>query len=1096
MIRLIAALALFSLVFVGMTVSPAPAQDRRDPSDSKFREAPFAPSSQINFIGAAGTPRFGDTVTVLPNGNIVVTAPDYDIPSGANDVGAVFLFNGVTLAMISRLNGSTAGDLVGNNGVTVLTNGNFVVRSPNWNNPSPVIAEVGAVTWCNATTGCSGAISGANSLIGSTASDLVGIDEMTVLTNGNYVVRSQYWDNPAPATLDVGAVTWGNGTSGTSGLISISNSLIGSTENDLVGVNAITTLTNGNYVVNSPFWDNPAPAIVEVGAVTWGNGTSGTVGLVSISNSLVGATESDSVGNGGVTALMSGNYVVGSPNWDNPAPAILEAGAVTWGNGFGGVRGLVSISNSLIGGTENDRVGIGGITALTNGNYVVSSFAWNNPLSLITNAGAATLGNGASGTAGLVSASNSLIGVKVNDWIGLGGVTALTNGNYVVRSPNWDNPSPAISDVGAVTWGNGASGTVGMVSASNSLIGGTANDYVGNSEVTALTNGNYVVGSPYWDNPSPAILDVGAATWGNGTGGTVGLVSGSNSLIGSTASDYVGIFGLAALTNGNYVVRSRNWDNPAPAIADVGAVTWGNGTGGTVGLVSVSNSLIGGTTGDFVGFSGLTALTNGNYVVSSPNWTNPSPMRTNAGAVTWGDGTTGTVGLVSVSNSLIGSTTDDFVGGFGVTALTNGNYVVNSTRWDNPAVFISDVGAVTWGNGASGTVGLVSVSNSLIGNTADDYVGSSVSALNNGNYVVNSAFWDNQTPIRTDASAYTFGNGAIGTGGPITDGAFGGNSVVGHVTNGTNTFAFDATRNRWFVGHVEQNFVSVLFFDTTAIADGDINNPANWSNGLPNGLVTGIIPSGRSMTISSVMNIGQIQVQCGGNLTGGSSSAYIVGSVRRDFCGAVNESFTYPLGDQNNYSPLTATNVNGSGSLTATVSDNFLIGLPQALSLSRFWSLTGSGITTDLTFNYTNSDVNGTESGYRAFKRSGSTNLTVEATPSSVNAAAKTFTVTGVSQFSDWSAGPAPLAPTAAGVTVAGRVLTSSGLGLRNAVVTITDSQGVIRRAVTSTFGYYRFDDVEVGGTYTVAVQSKRFQFTPQIISLNDAVDALDFTAQ
>ncbi|MBK9765540.1 MAG: hypothetical protein IPP63_00185 [Chloracidobacterium sp.] len=90
MIRLIAALALFSLVFVGMTVSPAPAQDRRDPSDSKFREAPFAPSSQINFIGAAGTPRFGDTVTVLPNGNIVVTAPDYDIPSSANDVGAVF----------------------------------------------------------------------------------------------------------------------------------------------------------------------------------------------------------------------------------------------------------------------------------------------------------------------------------------------------------------------------------------------------------------------------------------------------------------------------------------------------------------------------------------------------------------------------------------------------------------------------------------------------------------------------------------------------------------------------------------------------------------------------------------------------------------------------------------------------------------------------------------------------------------------------------------------------------------------------------------------------------------------------------------------
>ena len=38
-------------------------------------------------------------------------------------------------------------------------------------------------------------------------------------------------------------------------------------------------------------------------------------------------------------------------------------------------------------------------------------------------------------------------------------------------------------------------------------------------------------------------------------------------------------------------------------------------------------------------FNGVTALTNGNYVVSSPGWTNGAAA--SAGAVTWGSGTAG-----------------------------------------------------------------------------------------------------------------------------------------------------------------------------------------------------------------------------------------------------------------------------------------------------------------------------------------------------------------------------------------------------------------------------------------------------------------------
>jgi len=47
---------------------------------------------------------------------------------------------------------------------------------------------------------------------------------------------------------------------------------------------------------------------------------------------------------------------------------------------------------------------------------------------------------------------------------------------------------------------------------------------------------------------------------------------------------------------------------------------------------------------------------------------------------------------------------------------------------------------VTWGNGTTGITGYVTDANSLIGLNNDDQVGTSVTALSNGNYVVASVF--------------------------------------------------------------------------------------------------------------------------------------------------------------------------------------------------------------------------------------------------------------------------------------------------------------------------------------------------------------------
>ena len=89
-----------------------------------------------------------------------------------------------------------------------------------------------------------------------------------------------------------------------------------------------------------------------------------------------------------------------------------------------------------------------------------------------------------------------------------------------------------------------------------------------------------------------------------------------------------------------------------------------------------------------------------------------------------------------------------------------------------------------------------------------------------------------------------------------------------------------------------------------------------------------------------------------------------------------------------------------------------------------------------------------------------------------------------------------PAAPTAAGVTINGRVLTSDGRGLRNAIVSITDAAGNTRTALSSSLGYYRFDDVDSGQSYVVSVASKRFAFAPQVVNVGGDLADLDFTAQ
>ena len=85
--------------------------------------------------------------------------------------------------------------------------------------------------------------------------------------------------------------------------------------------------------------------------------------------------------------------------------------------------------------------------------------------------------------------------------------------------------------------------------------------------------------------------------------------------------------------------------------------------------------------------------------------------------------------------------------------------------------------------------------------------------------------------------------------------------------------------------------------------------------------------------------------------------------------------------------------------------------------------------------------------------------------------------------------------PTAALVTVGGRVTTESRRGISRARVTLTDLNGETRTVLSNSFGYYRFDEVRAGETYVLEVRHKRYQFSPQVLTVGEAVADLNFVA-
>ena len=396
----------------------------------------------------------------------------------------------------------------------------------------------------------------------------MGSPQVYTLTNGNYVVVS----------LSGGSVTWANGATGITGVINASNSVMAYLPPAAFGgflQDNVTRLANGNFVVRSE------SVGVIPGAFTWMRGDGPTTGTLSVTNSLV---ISETWGNTAIFPLKNGDYVV--------CDTYNLRSAAIWGSGTSGVTGTVSDRNALLGPSSvdgysnicNDESWPGQFLSFDDGSYAMLGIVWVGG-SDGRHERAMTVVQGSNHFTGVVTMTNSLLsdGAKFQRLIPLTGTAFLLHAVYPDGHPLAGRSVFARVDA-----------TAGLTGAFTTT-GGLYLDSSGWPRVMPLDDGNFVIYDGGWNGGR------GIVHWHDGSGPMVGEINASNSLVGECADQEVGD-AITPLRNGRYVIGSPGWEPCGSAVTDIGAATWME-SGPATGSVSVTNSIVGNSADDKVGYA-------------------------------------------------------------------------------------------------------------------------------------------------------------------------------------------------------------------------------------------------------------------------------------------------------------------------------------------------------------------------------------------------------------------------------------------------------------------------------------------------------------
>ncbi len=270
----------------------------------------------------------------------------------------------------------------------------------------------------------------------------------------------------------------------------------------------------------------------------------------------------------------------------------------------------------------------------------------------------------------------------------------------------------------------------------------------------------------------------------------------------------------------------------------------------------------------------------------------------------------------------------------------------------------------------------------------------------------------------------------------------------------------------------------------------------------PNTTLGGNITVNGALTLGgSTLNTGANKITLGQAATVNRLSGMVNGRLEKQFVNLASPSFEFPVGSGPfQYSPvsinLTALGTVGS-SLTVSPNNTVHPNAPTpTTALKRYWALTESGdLAARLTFNYVNADIPAAVTDESTFALQRYTGV-FGTIPATINGAANTAqTTNSISDFSDWTL--FGQTPSSANSVVGGQVFSSDGVSaVSRATVTLIASSGQVFTTRTNPFGYFRIEDVPVGESYVLNVNSKAFTFAPRLIDVSEDVSGLVITAE
>jgi CSLREA domain-containing protein len=961
-------------------------------------------STTRNGLGTPPTNFTGGDTFVIQNTHNMTTAATWSV-SGTNSKvqiengGTLTANNAVTLASATTFQIDNGGTYVQNVAMAMGSNilqgtevfgasSNFIVQVTPTGTSTPSSPGYGNLTF-NITTGA------ANFGWGATITDI----------QGNFTIQS----TGSAATVEQRMTSSGNLTMNIGGNLSISGGTLVLTS----GAGVPTINLGGNYNQTGGTLTSTSTGI---GTVNFTGGTS-SVNFTKSAGTLTPTNINWSIANGktvqfnnAFTNAASRTFTINTGGLLLAAATITNSGTMTvngdyrltdggFANGTNfvyGANGILSFTTAsgytvdgthvywpTTNGPQNITVYFGGIT-MNAARTVNGLFQY---ASGVNNAGNLTL-NGTSqvNTGGFMSGSptygsNSLLKYNTGGSYGRNGewlpnvssgagypANVQLSGNTSLNLPNGSNNLP-FQMAGNLTIDSGSTMSMSPLAQPLVVLGSIVNS--GTLTLSTAPAGDLLVGGNWTRDAAATFNPNGRAVAFTGSGlQNIQIVGG-----GTETFSYLAVSG----TN-NTVAPDTSL-----GVTNV-AVNGASGNvlqllGGNFGLVSGTSLTLGGNGGNILVSGSARSITG----TGSVNFT---------GAKTVASTSSGTLNFASTVNVNLSNGVD-----FGGVSTVNGVLTILAGGFvnTNPPTYAAG-SSLQYDNGttynAAAEFPATGVQNvSLASTTQLNLNGDKTIA---GSFVVgnNTIGSTAATPFSLSASAINLGSGTINVNNLTTSSLFSAGTGTLNVAGNWNVNSFSANSSTVnFNGTGAQTVQTATTFNNlTTSNDITLGSPAT---------VNGTLALG-----AKKITTGANTLSLGNAATVTRTSGYVLGALQKSFNAPAN--FTFPVGTTNGYSPVEANSTTGTGALSVSahqqpysaVNSNVL----STNALQRYWTLAGSGITTNLTFNYLDGDVNvtapTTEADYKVFKFSSPATLPPAQSLDPDNNRA---TVNGVSTFSDWT---------------------------------------------------------------------------------------------